>query len=182
MKAARRCYLVGWLVVSGMNICVQFGEHNSVLLQCGAGGLFGDRVLERACLSMAMGAGDRALKPQPCCCRFFCCSVVWMQLVSEAGLPLVPRVSKQERSHRAALQMREIQALQQGDVEGAKCASLSLTVLHTIGLQFLRQSPVALEARLALILSFLPSTSQTGSKVRLFTPVELMLLLCICCM
>lgn len=155
----------------------------SVLLQRGAGGLFGDRVPGRACFPTAMGAGDRAVKPQPWCCRFSCCSVVWMQLASKAGLPLVLRVSKQERSHQAALQMREIRALQQRGVEGAKSASLSLTVLHTIGLQFLRQSPVALEAKLALIPSFLPSTSYTGSKVMAFFPsgvnVAVVHLLCV---
>lgn len=57
-----------------------------------------------------------------------------------------------------------------------KRVSLSLTALNTIGLQSPKLSPVALEASLALISSFLPSTSQTGSKVIAFSPVELMLL------
>lgn len=106
-----------------------------------------------------------------------------MQLVNESGLHLARGVGTWERSHRPLCECVRFGHGSTGSWEGAKRASLSLNVLGTIGLQLLRQPPLAPEARRALAPSSLPSTSQTGSKVTaFFWPVLLTLVLGSCFM
>lgn len=129
---------------------------------CTSDGAMGERPSTPSCARGSTGQGCAAPLQQVCCY-----SLTWHTACNwVVGQP----------GARGCLANGEIRALQEGGIKETKRASLSLTALDTIGLQFLKLSPVALEASLALISSFLPSTSQTGSKVIAFSPAELLLL------
>lgn len=149
-----------------------------------SGHIAGAGIKLNQCLDMHMCVGvtgERVLMPREARCTGQGCEApAWLQCLEFASatvlstldtsqwvwLHLVQGVSKQERSHSLLCECMGLERGSTKGAEGAKCVSLSLNVLGTIGLQFLRQHPVALEARLALI-PF--STSQAWSKVSAFS-------------